>query len=105
LFTLDNGNEQDCRWLTIRPDREDVRTARYCPRIDVKYACKLSCNNCICEDDPDYRFILDNGTEQDCGWFLRNEDKIEVRRERYCLRDVDGQIIGDACPVGCGFCT
>jgi PT repeat. len=105
-FQLDNGNTQDCEWLTKNADKTDGRIASYCIRGHVKGGCQKSCDFCPCEDDASYRFILDNGTEQDCEWFVRNLDKIDVRRGRYCYAEdgVSASAVGDACVSSCGFC-
>jgi len=104
-ISLDNGNLQDCRWLTMNKLKTQSRIKKYCARREIQKACKQTCYNCICEDDLVYRFLLDNGSEQDCSWFLRNNDRTDTRRKNYCDRTLEGRLVSEACRLGCGLCT
>jgi len=102
-FILDNGEEQDCTWLTWRND--DERIERYCSRGDVNGGCQESCNSCPCKDDPSYTFELDNKNILPCEWFGWNNS--EERRARYCY-ETDGITVsttGHHCLDNCGFCA
>ena len=105
-FSLDNGNVQDCSWLTKNLTRREARIKRYCVRGPVKGACQKSCDFCHCEDDPSYTFTLQNGVEQNCKWLTRNTDRTDLRRRRYCYEKdgISASTTGDACVFSCGFC-
>ena len=45
-FKLDNGNIQDCVWLTSRAKKIVRRKERYCERDNVVAACQLFCDSC-----------------------------------------------------------
>jgi hypothetical protein len=58
-----------------------------------------------CEDDPKYTFPSRNGLDRSCSWIVETLNKIANRRKIYCPRSENGQIVGDACPKSCEYCT
>jgi len=105
-FRLENSFTTivDCRWFTKNQLNEETRRNKYCPKREIREACKKTCDNCVCRDDLNFIFTLDNGIAQDCSWFLRQTSKIDTRREKYCSRTVSGRTVYDACRIGCGVC-
>eukprot|EP00557_Chaetoceros_sp_GSL56_P003094 CAMPEP_0176494246 /NCGR_PEP_ID=MMETSP0200_2-20121128/9982_1 /TAXON_ID=947934 /ORGANISM="Chaetoceros sp., Strain GSL56" /LENGTH=4859 /DNA_ID=CAMNT_0017891967 /DNA_START=343 /DNA_END=14922 /DNA_ORIENTATION=+ len=103
-FTLDNGNTADCEWLTFK--NADTRTAKYCPRGNVKGACQSTCNFCPCTDQVGFTFSLffNPSIIQGCDWLTKNN--VDFRIGRYCYDD-NGKTsdIGNACVDSCGFCS
>jgi hypothetical protein len=45
-FRLDNGNMQNCNWLTANESKTAFRTGKYCAKDDVSSACAESCSSC-----------------------------------------------------------
>lgn len=68
VFDLDNGNTQNCAWLTKNPAKTYVRIEEYCVRGRVKGAYGLSCNCCHpCKDNVSFTF--DHFKRKNyCGW-------------------------------------
>jgi len=44
-FELENGDTQDCAWLTTNFSKKEIRIAKYCEG-DVVDACTASCGAC-----------------------------------------------------------
>ncbi|GFH56795.1 predicted protein [Chaetoceros tenuissimus] len=111
-FSLINvDKEVDCAWLTKNSKKEEVREANYCGLNRVKLHCKVSCNFCDCEDDPDFTFELtnvkdDNGNPkiEDCSWLLRNSNAKEDRIANYCTDAFENGSVLNACTKSCGQC-
>ncbi|GFH54739.1 hypothetical protein CTEN210_11215 [Chaetoceros tenuissimus] len=110
IFTLDNGNTQDCNWLTKNSLNAEFRIAKYCPRFEVRNRCRITCDNCDCVDTPreEFKFRIDNGLSRGCEWISRNEDKVVERRQIYCEREyphMDNLLLKETCPAACGYCV
>uniref|UniRef100_A0A7S3VB36 Circumsporozoite protein n=1 Tax=Chaetoceros debilis TaxID=122233 RepID=A0A7S3VB36_9STRA len=106
-FLLDNGDTEDCAWITISSDpaRDAFRINHYCPRLHVRYICAGSCDACDeeCADDPSFTFQLIGEPHtiiQDCIWIYNDTtpSTLQYRRDTYCL------FVGSACPFACGYC-
>ncbi len=129
-FTRNNGEEGTCAWLTEGGEGEDQkRFELYCTNGSktsngrtVRDACPQSCDFCQervelivpitrndddpCEDDESYTFeLLHNGKTKHCNWLTWNPKHVNQRRGRYCNIELNGQIVGSACPESCGLCT
>jgi hypothetical protein len=111
-FILDNGNVQNCQWLTRNsdPDTTASRIAKYCSRGHVKGACQSTCEYCPCQDDVAFEFRLDIGRLRSCDWLLKNKDPLidATRVDKYCYADEGKTIasaVGNACVLSCGFCS
>ena len=94
----------DCRWLTKNQMNQEARRNKYCPNMEIREACKKTCENCACRDDLNFMFPIDNGLVQDCSWLLRQPSRIDARRKNYCNKTVSGRLVYDACRIGCGVC-
>lgn len=109
IFNMDwNSFPVNCDWLSYA--NPEKRQNQYCPRAEIKSACRETCNFCDCVDDPKYRFkLLTSGNQKGCAWIAKHKKHVGLRRARYCY-DVDvtkntGSDIADACPLSCGFCS
>ena len=104
-FDLNNGNNQDCKWLTKNWKQAPDRIATYCVVPAIKGACSNSCGSCPCADTSGFTFTLNNGNMQQCDWFTKR--KTVIRRDDYCAES--GRYysldIADGCIDSCGLCT
>ncbi len=104
MFRIDfnGGKLVHCDWLTKNLKQRATRTAKYCPRPNVRYMCAESCSTCEeeCTDVPTYVFAMKNFPDkyQDCAWIVTTPRSTETRRKRYC------NDVGAFCPEACGFC-
>ena len=113
-FNLDNGETQDCAWLTKKYSSATTRIVKYCTYGSVKFRCQSACASCgeSCADDFGFTFTLDIGKTKIHSW-LGNTSTAK-RIASYCSRgeskvDSHGMILADfeagaACPATCGFC-
>lgn len=105
-FNIDfNDFPVNCQWLTR--SNGGIRQEQYCPRYEIANACRFGCQTCICENNWDFRFQLDNPDlgKKNCQWIAKNN--AAVRRARYCF-DENNKItddIGRNCPLACGTCA
>jgi len=110
-FALDDGEVQNCEWLTNDVEEAGVRIENYCYRGHVKGACQKTCSFCECVDDSEHTFELLNveGTRS-CTWLTQssNPSVDQARIERYCYDDLEqttaSNDVGDYCVLSCGFC-
>ncbi len=99
------GKARPCSNIRLKEDRR--RTL--CQEDSVRDNCPQTCGIC-CDDDPDFEFSLKKrpNTKQDCNWIVKNENRVDTRRENYCAIDdydpVSGSTIRNMCPKACDFC-
>ena len=113
-----------CAWIISHPDAIERRRKNWCrrnfdggPIIDTK--CPVACGDCdscgnpTCDDNPDYTFgsyeFEGQQVFRTCAWFSENPAAEERRKEKWCLRNVNGSLVQDQCPEacdkpGCGQC-
>lgn len=84
---------------------EEGRRASLCLKDDVKEACPQTCGVC-CVDDFEYTFPLDQvpGGVGSCDWITQNKKNKEKRKDQYCNRFLNGEMVRDRCPNACDFC-
>ncbi|GFH53589.1 hypothetical protein CTEN210_10065 [Chaetoceros tenuissimus] len=62
----------------------------------------------ICMDNPEFTYFRKDKTGfAHCEWISRNNDRLHIRRYRYCFTDANCEVpsdIGKECPYSCGFC-
>ena len=73
--------------------------------VDMVLESITTLDSIACEDDPKYTFPSWNGLDRSCSWIVETLNKIANRRKIYCPRSENGQIVGDACPKSCEYCT
>ena len=110
-FTLDNGNKQNCAWLTKSASKITIRKNHYC--VEVKSACPASCDLCCPSSDPDnlalapadipgFEFTNDLETIKNCTWLTpKNLIRAAKRKAKYCIRPH----IHGGCNASCGYCS
>lgn len=107
IFVSDSGGILNCNWITKSEANVDTRKERYCNQKRVKQLCPSTCGGCrnpdphpgACADDPDYTFVLQNGSKRGCAWLVVNPKKTDGRKMKYCTA------IGASCQKSCGYCT
>ncbi|GFH44414.1 hypothetical protein CTEN210_00888 [Chaetoceros tenuissimus] len=114
-FPLTNqpGKRGNCEWLT--KTNANLRKDRYCKDTHIYSMCQKSCNGFfgasdITDTPGENVFKLNRvGDSVPCSWLSKNKEKIDTRREAYCI---DSSVnpncemastIGTKCPVACGF--
>ncbi|RMH59728.1 MAG: hypothetical protein D6679_00910 [Candidatus Hydrogenedentota bacterium] len=83
-------------------NNEELRQA-LCSIPEVNDAWPFTCGR-VCEDDPDYQFVLNSGKEVGCAWITQNAGKTAIRREKYADYSSGGITVREACPVSMNYC-
>lgn len=98
-----NGEVRSCNWIRYQEDRRK----ELCLDEEVRQFCPHSCGLC-CEDDPNYTFTNGLDLEVDCSWILKNENKVDQRKAKFCIAEDGDQFdvinIRVGCPRSCDFC-
>jgi len=96
-FVFDNEGTP----LTCQEIQEDERQrVILCKKDAVRESCTHTCGIC-CEDDPNYKFQIFDGSEKDCVWLKR----FQLRISNYCDdTNWDGQKVSDGCSSACQTC-
>lgn len=110
---LDSSQRRNCEWLTRNNQKKQTRLDNYCSFTHVRSACRQSCNHCVVEDKEGTEIFArlnpdDNGDiiQLGCSWLTKNSGATEQRKSNYCFADdvcETASIVGDCCPVACGF--
>ena len=99
-FTLYNGNEKPCSWLTEQ--NADNRKQIYCKHGHIKGACQASCDFCPCVDTPGHKWVDDTtGNLKTCE-DLKDLPPHKVKEE--CSGTPAKRMTADYCPKSCDLC-
>mmetsp|Transcript_5628 Transcript_5628/g.8345 ORF Transcript_5628/g.8345 Transcript_5628/m.8345 type:complete len:339 (-) Transcript_5628:147-1163(-) len=93
-YNLFGNSAMNCKWI----GQDEFRRNAYCQNEETRQACPQICGLC-CEDKGGYEFTTNTGLTKTCEWLNRL-----ARREKYCGDTIDGVLVSDACPIGCGEC-
>lgn len=95
-FTLYNGNEKPCSWLTEQ--NADNRKQIYCKHGHIKGACQASCDFCPCVDTPGYLYVDDEGNVKPCE---NLQDLPPSKAKEVCSTN---KLVENHCPKSCDLC-
>ena len=97
-----------CTWILKSnwPGMLGGRKKTWCENNEtVRSSCKQSCGECGCQDDTTFRFIIDDGSEQDCAWIDENgisEEERALRLDTWCSGNNN---VVNYCKASCDQCN
>lgn len=93
----DSYRLNDRRTCNFVRESGDRRRLQLCGKSDVVKNCPVSCGEC-CEDDPDYVFSTDSGSQVGCEWLSTEPSSSS------CDKWSNGQFVKNGCAKSCNYC-
>lgn len=72
----------------------------YCPVTEVALNCPKTCGVC-CNDDPSFRYLINSGESEACGFLTSSPSDTDERISKYCNHF---QGVNEGCPQSCNNC-
>jgi len=100
LLRLSDQSLRSCEWVAYTKGRQEKWCNVSSKGQKVKDACPVTCNNCSCIDDVDFKFSTNKLKMKGCSWIKA----IPGRSGKWCNRSRGGGKIRNFCPVTCNNC-